>query len=89
MKASTKTIVERYYQEESIRAVTEHFAKMQRKSLDCYGNGRGQDANRYCTLRVAAKMQLDQTSSVPCRSRCARETSCECFQATFARIPIR
>lgn len=36
-----KTIVERYYQEESIRAVTEHFAKMQRKSLIVMATGAG------------------------------------------------
>src|SRR2546429_1703899 len=36
-----KEIVERYYQEESIRAVTEHFAKMQRKSLIVMATGAG------------------------------------------------
>ncbi|MBC8031228.1 MAG: DEAD/DEAH box helicase family protein [Pyrinomonadaceae bacterium] len=36
-----KAIVERYYQEESIRAVTEHFAKKQRKSLIVMATGAG------------------------------------------------
>lgn len=36
-----KEIVERYYQEESIRAVTEQFAKMQRKSLIVMATGAG------------------------------------------------
>src|ERR1051325_11329891 len=36
-----KTIVERYYQEESIRAVTEHFSKMQRKALVVMATGAG------------------------------------------------
>lgn len=36
-----KTIVERYYQDESIRAVTEQFAKMQRKSLIVMATGAG------------------------------------------------
>lgn len=36
-----KAIVERYYQEESIRAVTEHFAKMQRKALVVMATGAG------------------------------------------------
>jgi len=36
-----KEIVERYYQEGSIRAVTEHFAKMQRKSLIVMATGAG------------------------------------------------
>lgn len=36
-----KEIVERYYQEESIRAVTEHFAKMQRKALVVMATGAG------------------------------------------------
>jgi len=36
-----KEIVERYYQEESIRAVTEHFAKLQRKALIVMATGAG------------------------------------------------
>ena len=36
-----KEIVERYYQEESIRAVTEHFSKMQRKALVVMATGAG------------------------------------------------
>ncbi|HKY41502.1 MAG TPA: DEAD/DEAH box helicase family protein, partial [Pyrinomonadaceae bacterium] len=36
-----KEIVERYYQEESIRAVTEHFARMQRKALVVMATGAG------------------------------------------------
>jgi len=36
-----QAIVERYYQEESIRAVTEHFAKVQRKSLVVMATGAG------------------------------------------------
>jgi type I restriction enzyme R subunit len=36
-----KEIVERYYQEESIRAVTEHFASLQRKSLIVMATGAG------------------------------------------------
>src|SRR5688500_1907216 len=36
-----KEIVERYYQEESIRAVTENFEKMQRKSLIVMATGAG------------------------------------------------
>jgi type I restriction enzyme R subunit len=36
-----KSIVERYYQVESIRAVTEHFARMQRKSLIVMATGAG------------------------------------------------
>ncbi|HKP35654.1 MAG TPA: DEAD/DEAH box helicase family protein [Pyrinomonadaceae bacterium] len=36
-----KAIVERYYQEESIRAVTEHFAEMQRKALIVMATGAG------------------------------------------------
>src|ERR1041384_4850157 len=36
-----KAIVERYYQEESIRAVTEHFAKLQRKALVVMATGAG------------------------------------------------
>jgi type I restriction enzyme R subunit len=36
-----KAIVERYYQEESIRTVTEHFAKMQRKALVVMATGAG------------------------------------------------
>jgi type I restriction enzyme, R subunit len=40
-EAINKEIVERYYQEESIRAVTEHFAKMQRKALVVMATGAG------------------------------------------------
>jgi type I restriction enzyme R subunit len=40
-EAVNKAIVERYYQEESIRAVTEQFAKMQRKSLIVMATGAG------------------------------------------------
>src|SRR6266481_2437201 len=36
-----KEIVERYYQEESIRAVTEHFSKLQRKALIVMATGAG------------------------------------------------
>lgn len=36
-----KEIVERYYQEESIRAVTEHFSKLQRKALVVMATGAG------------------------------------------------
>jgi type I restriction enzyme R subunit len=36
-----KEIVERYYQEESIRAVTEHFARIQRKALIVMATGAG------------------------------------------------
>ena len=40
-EAINKAIVGRYYQEESIRAVTEHFAKMQRKALVVMATGAG------------------------------------------------
>ena len=36
-----KEIVERYYQEESIRSVTEHFSKLQRKALIVMATGAG------------------------------------------------
>jgi type I restriction enzyme R subunit len=40
-EAVNKEIVERYYQEESIRAVTENFANMQRKALVVMATGAG------------------------------------------------
>ena len=40
-KSINKEIVERYYQEESIRAVTEHFSKLQRKALIVMATGAG------------------------------------------------
>src|ERR1041385_5283093 len=49
-----KEIVERYYQEESIRAVTENFSKMQRKALIVMATGAGK------TRTVIALVELLQ-----------------------------
>jgi type I restriction enzyme, R subunit len=56
-EAINKKIVERYYQEESIRAVTEHFANMQRKSLIVMATGAGK------TRTVIALCELLQRCS--------------------------